>query len=410
MRGDKSLEPKEDFLSLFSSIMTLGGVLGSLLSGFVLEKFGRKLAIRFSYLPFVLGWFAITSGNSSNVLLLGRLLCGIGSGLSVVVNPVYLTEIAPTKFRGMLLSMFQLIITIGILFVYVCGLSNDWRSLAFISIIPAVLGFFLSYFAIESPTYCILKGRDEEALFILRQLRGNSSDVLKEQEEIKRSFNYNYGISWRSILSTRKYLNGLKIAVGLNIFQQLVGINAVMFYSEEIMNRAGISNGGNSAVAIAFIQVLATTISLPLIEQAGRRNLLLFASGGMALACIALSSCLQTNIRRQSDDTSGVIALISLMLYVIGFSIGWGPVPSCLTNEVLPNSVRSKTSSLALLINWFCSFLVTMLFSPSVEMFGIDGVFLIFTAICGLSSVFVYYIVPETKGRTLENIQIDLEV
>lgn len=158
------------------------------------------------------------------------------------------------------------------------------------------------------------------------------------------------------------------------------------------------------------MQVLATMVSVPLIEKAGRRGLLLLASGGMALACVALSSSLQANITRQTDEASGTIALISLMLYVVGFSVGWGPVPSCLTNEVLPNSVRSKTSSLALITNQLGSFLVTGLFSSGIETFGIDGVFLIFAACCGLSSIFVYYIVPETKGRSLEDIQLDLEV
>lgn len=223
MRDDRSLSPDENFLSLFSSLMTIGAIIGNLLSGYLLETLGRKVSIRLSFIPFAFGWLVISLGSTENSLLFGRILCGIGSGLCMVVCPVYLTEVSPTKYRGMLISMYQLIITFGILFVYVFGLSNDWRSLAFISIIPAVMGFILSYISVESPTFCILKGKDEEALNILRKIRESGTDVLKEHNEIQRSFNYDYGISWRVILSTRKYLSGLKIGIGLNVFQQIVG-------------------------------------------------------------------------------------------------------------------------------------------------------------------------------------------
>ena len=397
----------QDSAMWFGSLMTFGGMFGCLVTGWLVEKFGRRGALFLTTIPFFLGWVLICFGDGIAPLYVGRLLTGMGGGMVTVVSPMYIAETCPKELRGMLGSGVQLSITLGILLVYALGVVFTWRYLAMVGIAIPVIAMIFALRSPETPRYYLLRGRKKEALRSLIALRGQDYDVNEECRDIEESLDIDTQFSWSEFKKPELY-QPLVVSVGLMVFQQLMGINVVMFYTVSIFQSAGFGDYSEKAtLIIGVVQVAVTVVACYLMDRAGRRALLLVGGLGMSVACIAFWIYYNaTEGLSSSQNNLSWLALCSLILYIAAFGLGWGPVPMLVMSEIFPVHARGAASAMATISSWLTAFLITNNYSLLLATFGQGGTFLFFGMWCVISLVFVWRLVPETKGRSLEDIEL----
>ncbi len=386
--------------SLVVCLVIIGAMMGILGGGYVADRYGRKKAIFLSAAFLFVGSFFSVMAGAFHELLLFRFLVGIGIGICSMVVPVYLAEVALPKYRGKMISLFQVAITLGILISYLTNLClfqlQSWRIALGVSALFAFLALALVYIIPESPSWLISRGDVDGGRDLLLRFypKKEAEEIIEKTVESKRNR--------KNISLTTLFQGGLKkaliIGVVLSIFQQITGINAVIYYAPEIFHHAGITNLCTKLIATMFLGVLnvATALfTMTRIDGWGRRKLLLIGIPGMVFALLLLGICFN----------SGVCAVIGLILYILFFGISLGPVVWVLTAEIFPLEIRGKAVSIALFINWFASLFVVWPFLFLIDIWGISGAFFLFAGMSVLALLFVYFFVPETKGKTLEEIQ-----
>lgn len=342
-------------------------------------------------------------------LYIGRLLVGFGVGMISFIVPIYIGETAPMQLRGTLGTANQFSVTFGILLAYLIGMAVTWRSLAFIGAIPCALLVFGLFFIPESPRWLAKSGRTEDFKAALQALRGKRSDIVVEAEDIQESVANDNRQDRIKIfdLFRRPYLKPLIISVGVLSLQQLGGINALVFYAGTIFESAGFPSSDIASLAIAILQVAMTGVSGALVEKAGRRLLLMLSAAGTTVTCFLVGLSYYLKAHSSSADVQtymGYLSLASLLFYVAFFSLGLGPLPWVVMSEVFPSNVKGTAGSLATVLNWLSAWIVTLSFNILLA-WSATGAFGIFTVISALTVVFVALYLPETKGKTLEEIQ-----
>lgn len=385
-------------------------MVGAIASGQIAEYIGRKGSLMIAAIPNIIGWLAISFAKDSSFLYMGRLLEGFGVGIISYTVPVYIAEIAPQNLRGGLGSVNQLSVTIGILLAYLLGLFVNWRVLAVLGILPCLILIPGLFFIPESPRWLAKMGMTDEFEASLQVLRGFDTDISVEVNDIKRSVassSRRTAIRF-SDLKQRRYWFPLMIGIGLLCLQQLTGTNGVLFYSSTIFETAGITSSNVATCGLGAIQVVATGISTWLVDKTGRRILLIVSSAGMTISLfvVALSFFLKDLASEGSTMFSvlGYVSVAGVVFMIIAFSLGIGSIPWIIMSEILPVNIKGLAGSTATLLNWFASWIVTLT-APLLLAWSSGGTFSIYTVTCGLTLVFAALFVPETKGKTLEEIQ-----
>uniref|UniRef100_A0A0V0ID70 Putative sugar transporter ERD6-like 6-like n=1 Tax=Solanum chacoense TaxID=4108 RepID=A0A0V0ID70_SOLCH len=342
---------------------------------------------------------------------MGRLLEGFGVGIISYVVPVYIAEIAPQNMRGGLGSVNQLSVTIGIMLSYLLGLFVNWRLLAVLGALPCLALIPGLFFIPESPRWLAKMGLTEDFETSLQVLRGFEADITNEVNEIKRSVasSTNRRTAMRfADLKHRRYWFPLMVGIGLLILQQLGGINGVIFYSSNIFLSAGISSSNAATFGVGAIQVVATAVSTWLVDRTGRRILLIVSSAGMTVSLIIVSVAFYLKGYVSEDSTLygvlGIISVVGVVFMIISFSLGMGPIPWLIMSEILPIKIKGLAGSTATLANWLFSWVITVT-APLLMAWSSGGTFTIYMVMCAFTVAFVAIWVPETKGRTLEEIQ-----
>ena len=388
-----------------------GGLIGTLVAGPVADKFGRKLVVALSALVFMLGVLAVLAAHGFFLLMVGRILLGIGVGLVAVSVPLYAVELAPTKYRGRAVTLFQLLLTFGIVLAYFVGLlftdSENWRGMFGVVLIPSVVLLIGTLFLPRSPRFLVSSGKEEHAKKILLKTR-SAEEAGRDLQEIHDSFKDSEG-TWRELFS-KKLALALFVASSIAFLQQLTGVNSFLQYAPLILKNAGLSSNTVSmlgSLGITLVNLVTTIIGMMLIDKVGRKPLLLTGLVGIIIAEAFLGSL---QFMHLSDRFNGIYSLIGLLGFILFYAIGPGICVWLAMSELFPTRNRGKGLAFCLFLNSLGSTLVASVFLSLGHGIGIDNVYLL-GAIC----TFLYFLVakfglPETKGHSLEEIQRTIEI
>jgi SP family galactose:H+ symporter-like MFS transporter len=392
---------------LVVSVVLIGAAVGALSGGRLADVFGRRFMLLITALIFVMGALVCAATPSLNILVVGRLIVGLGIGFSTSTVPIYISEVSPPQTRGWQVSLFQLAITIGILAAYVVDYvfsgSSGWRWMLGLAFVPgAILGLGMIRMP-ESPRWLAKHGHSDLARHVLARIRGTES-IESEWLEIQKTLAEAEERGPFSDLFSPSIRMALVIGIGLAIFQQVTGINTVIYYAPLIVQSAGISTASGAILAtagIGLVNVIMTIVAMWLIDHVGRRPLLLIGIAGMILSLGVLGLV----FRMPTGGALAWLAVITLMVYVASFAISLGPIFWLLIAEIYPLKVRGIAEGSAAGVNWAFNFLVSITFLTLVEVLGPSLTFWVYALLAIASWLFSYYLVPETKGRTLEEIE-----
>ncbi|GER30185.1 major facilitator superfamily protein [Striga asiatica] len=362
--------------------------------------------MRMSAVFCITGWLAVCLSMESYLLDIGRFCTGYGIGIFSYVVPVFISEIAPKNLRGGLATLNQLMIVIGSSTAYILGTVLTWRILALTGLLPCLLLLVGLFFIPESPRWLAKIGRQKEFELALRKLRGKNANVSKEAAEIQASFDTLRDLPKVNMfeLFDAKYIRPLIVGVGLMFFQQFGGINGVGFYTSQTFVAAGFSSGKMGTILYAIIQVPVTVVGAVLMDKSGRRPLLMISATGTFIGCFLTGSSFFLKGEGLLVDFVPILAVSGILVYITAFSIGMGAVPWVMMSEIFPIHVKGVAGSLVVLINWLGAWIISYTFNFLMT-WSSTGTFMTYAAFCALTVVFVAKIVPETKGKTLEEIQ-----
>ncbi|GBD47311.1 sugar transporter [Methylopila sp. Yamaguchi] len=393
------------------SIALLGAAVGAATAGSLADAYGRRKVILVVALLFVVGALVCAAAHEVVTLLIGRAILGVAIGVASMLTPLYLAEMAPAEKRGGVVSLNQMCITLGILLSYVVAyllseVDGGWRWMLAIGCLPGVVLGLGMLVLPESPRWLAGQGRHDEASDALRRLR-DGGDVTFELNQLRTDLKTEHGqiAPWSALLEPRVRIP-LIVGVGLAIFQQITGINTVIYYAPIIFEKAGMASTSAAILATAgvgVVNVVMTYVALKLLDTAGRRKLLIVGLAGMA----AMLAILTIGFAVGTEGALAWIATLSVAAYVGFFAIGLGPVFWLLISEIFPLAVRGRAMGVATVANWGSNLIVSQVFLMLIAGLGSATTFGVFAVMSVGALLFTIALVPETKGRTLEEIEAD---
>ncbi|XP_058797919.1 facilitated trehalose transporter Tret1-2 homolog [Phymastichus coffea] len=397
--------------SWVGSIMTIGAVVGSLISGYLGERFGRKKALLFSAVPYLIGWILVATTKSLEQLYAARFIFGVALAIDFTIVPMYCGEIAETSIRGVLGSFLQLFVTVGLLFSYCIGpyvsYTVFWIACGSLPIIFFVCFMFMP----ESPYYLLAQGMKDDAAESLAKLRGkNVGAVQKELGEMQTAVDQAFSteVKMSDLFTVKSNFKALLYTCAAVSFQQLTGINVVLFYTQDIFKSAGTSlDPAICTILVGAVQLAASGVTPVIVDRLGRRTLLIISGIGTSITTGSLGVYFYLQSEKNAEGL-GWLPVASLIVFVSLYCIGWGPLPWAIMGEMFSSEVKAKASGITVLICWAFAFVITKYFSTISNAYGNHTAFWIFTVFCILSIVFALMLLPETRGKSLKQIQSEL--
>ncbi|GLT82950.1 hypothetical protein SLE2022_012690 [Rubroshorea leprosula] len=413
----KISEVQEEILVGILSIISL---LGSLAAGKTSDTVGRKWTIALAAIIFQSGGAIMALAPSFRVLMIGRLLAGVGIGFGVMIAPVYIAEISPSIARGSLTSFPEIFVNLGILLGYISNYAFSglpvhisWRIMLGVGLLPSVFIVFALLVIPESPRWLVMQNRLEEARCVLLKTNDTEREAAERLAEIQvaagsaNAEKYEAKAVWPEIFNPTPAVRWMLITgCGIQCFQQITGIDATVYYSPTIFREAGIEGNTQllaATVGVGFTKTTSILIAIFLIDKVGRKPLLYTSTIGMTFSLLSLSLTLTF----LGDGPLGIVlAFLSVCANVAFFSVGIGPICWVLSSEIFPLRLRAQASALGAVGNRVSSGLVTMSFLTVSRLITVGGTFFVFSLFSAISVVFIYACVPETKGKSLEEIEM----
>ncbi len=397
---------------VLTSSALAGAAAGAMVAGGFSDKFGRKSVILVVAVIFFAGAIISAIATVLSVLVIGRVLVGIGIGVASMLTPLYLAETSPPAQRGALVSLNQLMITVGILVSYLVGYllaqGEGWRWMLGLGALPGLVLFVGMLPLPESPRWLAGLGRVEDARASLRTLRRDAGAADEELAQLRTDLQREAREKRRAHLKEARLDRPMIIGVGLAIFQQVTGINTVIYFAPAIFKAAGLGSTSATILAtagIGAVNVLMTLVAIRLIDRAGRRALLLTGLAGMTAALVVLGLGFMIGVG--GGGALGWVTALSLAAYVGFFAIGLGPVFWLLIAEIFPLATRGRGTSSATFANWASNLVVALTFLLLIDSIGPPSTFFLYAAMSVAAFIFTYQLVPETKGKTLEQIEAE---
>lgn len=396
--------------------LLLGAMIGAALAGRLSDVLGRRRLIMIAAVVFIAGALVCAFAPTVAVLVVGRVILGLAVGSAALVVPLYLSEIAPTEIRGAITSLNQLMIVGGILLAFIVNAilasSGNWRLMLGLAVVPALVLLVGMALMPETPRYLVHTGEEHDARQVLEELPGEDhpQERIDEINEVEQEEQSESGIG--ALLRAKWVRPALIVACGLAVFQQLVGINTIIYYAPTTLTNVGFAK--TSAIyanlIIGVINVGMTVVAIKLVDRVGRKPLLLAGVAGMVTSLLVLgisNAALATP--HHPGDPAAIITLVCLATFIASFAATWGPVVWVMIPEVLPLSVRGTAMGVAVFLNWGANFLVSQTFPPLLNGVGPGPVFIGYAVLGVVAALFVKTMVTETKGRSLEEIEADLQ-
>jgi sugar porter (SP) family MFS transporter len=392
------------------SIVLVGAMSGALVGGSIADRIGRRATLVWGGIIFLVGSLLAFWSPNLATLIVARGLLGIAVGFTSVTAPVYVSELAPPRSRGLLIGFYQFALTVGIVLADLVGYwlvgQHAWRTMIGLGAAPAALFLILILTLPESPRWLFAQNRMDEMRSVLRSYT-NEAGAQSLLEEIRTALAVPIEQRWSELWSPA-VRTSLLIAVGFTVLQQVTGINTIIYYGPQIFALAGISSSKNaifSTLLVAITNMLATVIALVLVDRVGRKPLLYAGLTGMTLSLVLLAYSFQT--LAAFGTAPGVLATICLMVYITCFAFSMGPIAWILVSEVFPLRVRGRGVAAASLGSGASNFLISLTFLSLIKATSTAFTFLLYGVFCIITLLFVRFIVPETKGRELETISAE---
>ncbi|OMO97701.1 Sugar/inositol transporter [Corchorus olitorius] len=398
------------------SMALVGAMVGAASGGWINDAYGRKKATLVSDVVFTAGAIVMGVAGDPYMLIVGRFLVGLGVGVASVTAPVYIAEASPSEIRGGLVSTNVLMITAGQFLSYLVNLAftqvrGTWRWMLGVSAVPAVIQFILMLCLPESPRWLFMKNDEAEAVYVLSKIY----DLARLEDEIdhlsaslEQERQNQHTVKYMDVFKSKEIRLAFLAGAGLQAFQQLSGINTVMYYSPTIVQMAGFSSNQLAlllSLIVAAVNAAGSVVGIYLIDHVGRKKLALSSLSGVVVSLLILSGAFFGQSSASSSPLYGWAAVIGLALYIAFFSPGMGPVPWTVNSEIYPEQYRGICGGMSATVNWISNFMVAQTFLSIAGAVGTAATFLILAAIALLAIVFVIVFVPETKGLTFAEVE-----
>ena len=421
-----NLTAAEQGLAVSSALY--GALVGAILAGYLSNKISRKYTLILSAILFGISSWGSGDANTLTILVIYRIIGGLGVGIASMTAPMYIAEIAPAKQRGFLVSLYQLAVVFGFFIVFLAtyfigggdtsdasnetlkqihdyNINKGWRTMFWSELIPTITFFALLFTVPFSPRWLMLKNRETSAAKVLNKLLGSEQETQNEIQEIRKSLSKNEKTSY-SLLFAKGMGFVLFIGIMLSIFQQVTGINAILYYGAEIFSNAlgyGPEDALKQQLWLGTVNLVFTFIAIFTIDSWGRKPLLITGTIGMFVGLTVLGLSIYFN-------QMGVISLISILVFIGSFALSLGPVVWVLLSEIFPNNIRSIAMSIAVAAQWLFNGIVAYSFPVinkseiNTQDFNGSLSYFIFATMCIATIIFIWKFVPETKGKSLEEI------
>ncbi|KAL7128085.1 hypothetical protein ABFS83_14G292800 [Erythranthe nasuta] len=408
---DLGFEGNSFLEGLVVSIFIGGAFIGSISCGSIVDKLGCRRTFQLDTIPLILGAIVSAQAHSLDEILFGRFLVGLGIGVNTVLVPIYISEVSPTKYRGLLGTFSQIGTCIGIISSLFLAIPSEndphwWRTLLYIASVPGIVLALGMQFSVDSPRWLCKAGRIDDAKEVISQLWGPSkvNKAIEEFQSVIRNDGADLDSSWLELLE-EPHSRVAFIGGSLFILQQLAGINGVLYFSSLTFRDVGITSGALASLFVGLTNFAGALCASYLMDKQGRQVLLVGSYLGMAVSMFVIASAISFPI---DTEISSNLSILGTIMYIFSFAIGAGPVTGLIIPELSSSRTRGKILAFSFSVHWVFNFLVGLFFLELVRKIGIAPVYAGFGSVSLLAAAFAYYFIVETKGRSLEEIEISL--